>query len=70
MTAAAARVRKLLAGAAIAGVAGAVAVLVLRRRLGPLRAGRGLAALQLAARGGLRYAGSAPRLFAAAGAER
>jgi predicted unusual protein kinase regulating ubiquinone biosynthesis (AarF/ABC1/UbiB family) len=62
--------RKLLAAAAAGGAAGAVAVLVLRRRLGPLRAGRGLAALQLAARGGLRYAGSAPRLFAAAAAER
>jgi predicted unusual protein kinase regulating ubiquinone biosynthesis (AarF/ABC1/UbiB family) len=62
--------KKLLAAAAIGGVAGAVAVLVLRRRLGPLRTGRGLAALQLAARGGLRYAGSAPRLFAAAGGER
>jgi predicted unusual protein kinase regulating ubiquinone biosynthesis (AarF/ABC1/UbiB family) len=70
MTAAAARMKRLLAGAAIGGAAGAAAVLVLRRRLGPLRAGRGLAALQLAARGGLRYAGSAPRLFAAAGAER
>ncbi len=31
---------------------------------------RGLAALRLAARGGLRYAGSAPRLFAAAGEQR
>jgi predicted unusual protein kinase regulating ubiquinone biosynthesis (AarF/ABC1/UbiB family) len=70
MTAAAARTKKLLAAAAAGGAAGAMAVLLLRRRLGPLRAGRGLAALQLAARGGLRYAGSAPRLFAAAGAER
>ena len=70
MTAAAAGMKKVLAGAAIGGAAAAVTVLVLRRRLGPLRACRGLAALQLAARGGLRYAGSAPRLFAAAGAER
>jgi len=70
VTAAAAGMKKVLAGAAIGGAAAAVTVLVLRRRLGPLRAGRGLAALQLAARGGLRYAGSAPRLFAAAGAER
>jgi predicted unusual protein kinase regulating ubiquinone biosynthesis (AarF/ABC1/UbiB family) len=62
--------KKRLAGAAICGAAGAAGVLVLRHRLGSLRAGRGLAALQLAARGGLRYAGSAPRLFAAAGAER
>ena len=38
-----------------------------RRRL---RIRRGLAALRLAARGGARYAGSAPRLFAAAGEHR
>jgi predicted unusual protein kinase regulating ubiquinone biosynthesis (AarF/ABC1/UbiB family) len=38
-----------------------------RRRL---RVRRGLAALRLAARGGARYAGSAPRLFAAAGEHR
>jgi predicted unusual protein kinase regulating ubiquinone biosynthesis (AarF/ABC1/UbiB family) len=70
MTAAPAGMKKLLAGAAAGVVAAAAAMLLLRRRLGPLRASRGLAALQLAARGGLRYAGSAPRLFAAAGAER
>ena len=35
-----------------------------------LRFSRGLAAVQLAVRGGLRYAGSAPRLFAAAGRSR
>ena len=35
-----------------------------------LRLRRGLAALRLAARGGARYAGSAPRLFAAAGDNR
>jgi predicted unusual protein kinase regulating ubiquinone biosynthesis (AarF/ABC1/UbiB family) len=35
-----------------------------------LRLRRGLAALQLVARGGARYAGSAPRLFAAAGENR
>ena len=62
--------KKLLGGVGLVGLAAAVAALALRRRLGPLRAGRGLAALQLAARGGLRYASSAPRLFAAAGAER
>jgi predicted unusual protein kinase regulating ubiquinone biosynthesis (AarF/ABC1/UbiB family) len=62
--------KKLLAGAAIGSAAGALAMILLRRRLGALRTGRGLAALQLAARGGLRYAGSAPRLFAAAGRER
>ena len=35
-----------------------------------LRLSRGLATVQLALRGGLRYAGSAPRLFAAAGRSR
>jgi predicted unusual protein kinase regulating ubiquinone biosynthesis (AarF/ABC1/UbiB family) len=40
------------------------------RRRGNLRLSRGLAALRLAARGGARYAGSAPRLFAAAGEHR
>jgi predicted unusual protein kinase regulating ubiquinone biosynthesis (AarF/ABC1/UbiB family) len=37
---------------------------------GRLRVERGVAALRLAARGGARYAGSAPRLFAAAGEHR
>src|SRR5258708_9967519 len=41
-----------------------------RSRVSPLRVQRGLAALQLVARGGMRYAGSAPRLFAAAGEQR
>jgi predicted unusual protein kinase regulating ubiquinone biosynthesis (AarF/ABC1/UbiB family) len=41
-----------------------------RRRTGRLRVERGMAALGLAARGGARYAGSAPRLFAAAGEHR
>jgi len=66
-----------LAGAVAAGAAaGAAAAAVLRRRAGPprrrgsLRLRRGLAALQLVARGGARYAGSAPRLFAAAGEHR
>jgi len=39
-------------------------------RLGRLRVSRGLAALRLAARGGVRYATSAPRLFATAGDQR
>src|SRR5260370_19395999 len=52
------------------GAALAAAALLLRRRIGPLRLRRGLAALQLVARGGARYAGSAPRLFAAAGENR
>jgi predicted unusual protein kinase regulating ubiquinone biosynthesis (AarF/ABC1/UbiB family) len=41
-----------------------------RPRGGRLRVERGVAALRLAARGGARYAGSAPRLFAAAGEHR
>ncbi len=88
--------RRVLA-AASAGAAGAAAVWLLRRQVGPpprrvgplprrvgplprrnepprrhgnLRLRRGLAALQLVARGGARYAGSAPRLFAAAGEHR
>jgi predicted unusual protein kinase regulating ubiquinone biosynthesis (AarF/ABC1/UbiB family) len=63
-----------LAAAVAAGALGGVAaVVVLRRRgvlRGNLRLSRGLAALQLVARGGARYASSAPRLFAAAGEHR
>jgi predicted unusual protein kinase regulating ubiquinone biosynthesis (AarF/ABC1/UbiB family) len=56
-------------GAGVIG--GAIAALFLvRRRIGTLRFARGVAALRLVARGGLRYAGSAPRLFAAAGENR
>src|SRR5580693_8043817 len=62
-------VRRLAAITAGGGVA-ALSLVVLRRRLGPLRYGRGLAALRLFARGGARYAASAPRLFAAAGEQR
>ena len=40
------------------------------RRVGGLRLNRGLAALQLALRGGARYAGDAPRLFMLAGENR
>jgi len=64
------------AGAVIGNAAGVAAVAALRRgaapsrRQGSLRLRRGLAALQLVARGGARYAGSAPRLFAAAGEHR
>jgi predicted unusual protein kinase regulating ubiquinone biosynthesis (AarF/ABC1/UbiB family) len=54
-----------------AAVAGAAAlVLRRRRRTGRLRLDRARAALRLAARGGARYAGNAPRLFAAAGERR
>jgi predicted unusual protein kinase regulating ubiquinone biosynthesis (AarF/ABC1/UbiB family) len=51
-------------------VAAAVGVALVRRRVGRLRFERGVAAAQLAVRGGLRYAGSAPRLFIAAGENR
>jgi predicted unusual protein kinase regulating ubiquinone biosynthesis (AarF/ABC1/UbiB family) len=54
-----------------AGVAGAALTAgLVRRRIGPLRFERGLATAQLAMRGGMRYAGGAPRLFAAAGERR
>jgi predicted unusual protein kinase regulating ubiquinone biosynthesis (AarF/ABC1/UbiB family) len=48
----------------------AAGVALVRRRVGRLRFERGVAAAQLAVRGGLRYAGSAPRLFMAAGEQR
>src|SRR5689334_2806283 len=53
-----------------AAVAGAAALVLRRRRTGRLRYHRGLAALRLFVRGGIRYAGSAPRMFAAAGERR
>jgi len=56
------------AGLSVAAAVAAAALV--RRRIGPLRSERGIAALRLAARGGVRYAGSAPRLFAAAGEKR
>ena len=56
--------------AAISVVAGLAGLAVLGRRVGRLRLSRGRAAVQLVIRGGLRYAGSAPRLFAAAGEHR
>jgi hypothetical protein len=62
--------RRLLATVTIGGAAAALSLGLLRRRLGRLRYDRGLAALQLALRGGARYARSAPRLFAAAGEQR
>jgi predicted unusual protein kinase regulating ubiquinone biosynthesis (AarF/ABC1/UbiB family) len=51
-------------GAGLAGLAAA------GHRVGRLRLSRGRTAVQLVIRGGLRYAGSAPRLFAAAGEHR
>jgi len=66
------RARALIALIAVtAGTAVTVAgVALVRRRVGRLRFDRGLAAAQLAVRGGLRYATSAPRLFVAAGENR
>jgi predicted unusual protein kinase regulating ubiquinone biosynthesis (AarF/ABC1/UbiB family) len=66
-------VKRPIAAAAIGAgaIGGAITALyLLRRRIGTLRFARGVAAFQLVARGGLRYAGSAPRLFAAAGENR
>ena len=48
----------------------AAGVALVRRRVGRLRFDRGLAAARLAVRGGVRYAASSPRLFAAAGENR
>src|ERR1700755_841697 len=62
--------RRLLATTMAGGVAAAVPLFLLRRRPGRLRLDRGRAALGLAARGGARYAASAPRLFTAAGERR
>jgi predicted unusual protein kinase regulating ubiquinone biosynthesis (AarF/ABC1/UbiB family) len=67
------------AGTAVAGAAVIAALAVRARRRGHgqrplshgrLRVERGVAALRLAARGGARYAASAPRLFASAGENR
>jgi len=62
--------RRSVAAAGVATAGAAVGVVIAGRRLGRLRLDRGLAAVKLVARGGLRYAGSAPRLFAAAGENR
>src|SRR3984893_7329616 len=67
------RVKRPIAAAAIGAgaIGGAIPALSLvRPRIGTLRFARGAAAFQLVARGGLRYASSAPRLFAAAGENR
>jgi predicted unusual protein kinase regulating ubiquinone biosynthesis (AarF/ABC1/UbiB family) len=64
------KARGLLAGVMAGGVAAALTLVLRRRRPGRLRYDRGLAALRLLVRGGARYAGSAPRLFAAAGEQR
>ncbi len=62
--------RRLLATTMAGSAAAALTLVLLRRRLGPLRVDRGRAALRLFVRGGVRYAASAPRLFVAAGEQR
>jgi predicted unusual protein kinase regulating ubiquinone biosynthesis (AarF/ABC1/UbiB family) len=64
------KARRLLAAVTAGGAAAALTLVLRRRRPGRLRYDRGLAALRLLVRGGARYAGSAPRLFAAAGERR
>ena len=61
---------RLAAAAMAGGAAAALTLVLLRRRPGRLRYHRGLAALRLFVRGGIRYAGSAPQMFAAAGERR
>jgi len=60
--------KKLLVAGALAGL-GVLAGFALRKR-GNVRLERGIATVNLVARGGARYATSAPRLFAAAGEAR
>ena len=63
--------KKALFAALTIGAAATATVAARRaRRVGGLRLNRGLAALQLALRGGARYAGNAPRLFMLAGENR
>ena len=52
--------RKTLVVAAAGGALAAAGLVMARRRLGRLRLRRGLAALRLVARGGVRYTRSAP----------
>ncbi len=58
------------AGLLAAVAAAALTVIGVRRRVGGLRLRRGLATAALVVRGGARYAGHAPQLFAAAGEHR
>ena len=58
---------RLLAAVLAGGATLVLTLVLLRGRPGRLRLDRGRAALGLAARGGARYAASAPRLFTAAG---
>jgi len=62
--------RRLLPAVTLGGLAAMLALILARRKRGRLRLRRGVAALRLIARGGVRYAGSAPQLFTAAGEHR
>jgi predicted unusual protein kinase regulating ubiquinone biosynthesis (AarF/ABC1/UbiB family) len=62
--------RRKVAAAAVLGLVSIAGLAETRRRIGRLRVERGMAALRLAARGGVRYASSAPKLFATAGEHR
>jgi predicted unusual protein kinase regulating ubiquinone biosynthesis (AarF/ABC1/UbiB family) len=64
------KLARLLATTMAGGAAAALTLVLLRGRPGRLRLDRGRAALRLFVRGGVRYAASAPRLFAAAGEQR
>jgi predicted unusual protein kinase regulating ubiquinone biosynthesis (AarF/ABC1/UbiB family) len=64
------KARRLLATTMAGGAAASLTLVLLHRRLGSVRLDRGRAALRLFVRGGVRYAASAPRLFAAAGEQR
>jgi predicted unusual protein kinase regulating ubiquinone biosynthesis (AarF/ABC1/UbiB family) len=64
------KARRLAAAAMTGGAVAVLTLVLLRWRSGRLRYDRGLAALRLFARGGIRYAGSAARMFAAAGEQR
>jgi predicted unusual protein kinase regulating ubiquinone biosynthesis (AarF/ABC1/UbiB family) len=61
---------RVLTGLMAAAAGAALTAGLVRRRVGRLRFERGVATAQLAVRGGVRYAGGAPRLFAAAGERR
>jgi predicted unusual protein kinase regulating ubiquinone biosynthesis (AarF/ABC1/UbiB family) len=62
--------RRLLPPAVLGGLVALLALLLARRGTTRLRLRRGVATLRLIARGGARYAGSAPKLFTAAGEHR
>ena len=64
------KARRLAIAAGIGAVSVAALTLLRGRQTGNLRLERGMAAVRLAARGGARYATSAPRLFASAGEHR